>query len=67
MPKKIPEPPGSSARKASPARRIANAVMPPAVKQTKKSAASDNLTKLKERLVRGERLTEDELVQLQKR
>ena len=65
MPKKIPEPPGSSTRKASPARRIANAVLPPAVKQTKKSAASDNLTKLKERLVRGERLTEDELVQLE--
>ena len=34
-------------------------------KATKKSAASDPLTKLKERLVRGERLTEDELVQLE--
>ena len=57
--------PPSAARKASPARRLANSVMPATVKSTKKSAANDNLTKLKERLVRGERLTEDELVQLE--
>ena len=57
--------PASAARKASPARRLANSVMPTTVKSTKKSAANDNLTKLKERLIRGERLTEDELVQLE--
>ena len=32
---------------------------------TKKSAANHPIEKLKERLVRGERLTEDELVQLE--
>jgi hypothetical protein len=34
-------------------------------KATKKSIAADPLTQLKERLLRGERLTEDELVQLE--
>ena len=34
-------------------------------KPTKKSAAADPIAKLKDRLVKGERLTEDELVQLE--
>lgn len=44
-------------------RKMAAAVL--SGRATKKSAASDPLTKLRERLVRGERLTEDELVQLE--
>ena len=51
----------SSATKA--ASKAATAVL--SSRATKKSAANDPLNKLKERLVRGERLTEDELVQLE--
>ena len=60
-----------SMRKASPAKapqsekkaKAVSAALPG--RATKKSAAADPVTKLKERLVRGERLTEDELVQLE--